>query len=136
MCSTGYGKLFVMYPSGCTAHPKSVLWVCFRLSCTPSACALCMPQTVLHTLSLYCIPSACTAHPQLVLHTFSLYCIPSACTAHPQPVLHTLSLYCIPSACTAHPQPVLHTLNLYCTYFIQRATKNFSPGRCRQLTAN
>ena len=76
MCSTKWGKLFVLYSSACTAHPQPVQRVC---------------------LSLYFTASACTVQPQPVLHTLSLYVVvcPSACTVHPQPILRVcLSLYC------------------------------------------
>ena len=70
----------------------------------------CIPQPVLHILSLCCTSSACAAHPQPVLHILSLCCTSSVCAAHPQSVLH--------------PQPVPHLLytGWSCSPKLQRVT--------------
>jgi len=47
-----------------------------------------------------------------ILYTLSLYCILSVYT-----VLYTLSLYCILSVYTVYSQSILYTLSLYCIYF-------------------
>ena len=78
----------------------------------------CIPQHVLHTISLYCgwgLACAWDVLQPVLGVCLSLYCTPSARTSDvPQPVLHTLSPYFTPSACTSDvPQPVLHTLSPY-----------------------
>ena len=101
MCGTGWGC--AVQAESVQNRPRvcSTGWGCVVQAEGNSL--LCIPQPILHTLSLYFgCASSCTVCLSL--------------QAHPQPVLNSISLYWRPSACTSHSQPVLHILYTECEF--------------------